>query len=157
MKAMRGLAILVLGPLVAFLSFNRNEVEKRAAEIRKRNAQNERASIPIAAKKAREHWLVRDGDWFGKLPDGSLVRLESPEIKATALKEGRPYCCRWFGEISIKADRWQNSNAAEPKEPFAMTYTIVVQDSKKIEVLETSGPEITPPSAGEVAEFSAAK
>ncbi len=157
MKAMRGLAILVLGPLVAFLSFNRNEIEKRAEEIRRLNAQNARASVPIAVRKAREHWLVRDGNWFGKMPDGSLVRLETPAVKATALKEGRPYCCRWFGEISIKADRWQNSTALESKEPFAMTYTIVVQDSKKIEVLETSGPEITAPSANEIAGFSAAK
>jgi len=157
MNALRGLAILVLGPLVAFLSFNRNEIEKRAEEIRKRNAQNERDAIPRAAKKVRAQWLVQGGDWFGKLPDGSLVRLESPEVKATALKQGRPYCCRWYGEISLKADRWQNSATTETKEPFAMTYTVVVQDSKKIEVLETSGPEITPPGAGELAIFSAAK
>jgi len=157
MKALRGLAILVLGPLALFLGFNRNEIEKRAGQIRRRNAQTERESIPIAARKVREHWLVQGGDWFGRLPDGSLVRLESPQVKATALKQGRPYCCRWYGEISIKADRWQNSTTAEPKEPFAMTYTVVVQDSKKIEVLETSGPEIMPPNAKELAKFPPAQ
>jgi hypothetical protein len=157
MKALRGLAILVLGPLAIFLGFNRDEIEKRAEEIRKRNAQTERESIPIAARKVRQNWLVQDGYWFGRLPDGSLVRLEAPEVKATTLKHGRPYCCRWYGKISIKADRWQSSAVTETKEPFAVACTVLVQDSKRIEVLETSGPEVTAPSAGEAYSFQQGK
>jgi len=157
MKALRGLAILVLGPCVLYLGFNRNEIERRAEEIRRRNALTARASVPIAARKVRENWLVQDRDWFGRLPDGSLVRLESPEVKAEPLKAGRPYCCRWYGEISIKADRWQAFPPRETTEPFSMTYTVLVQDSKCIEATATAGSEITPPNAGEIASFSATK
>ncbi len=157
MKALRGIAILILGALAVLFGFNRNEIEQRAAEIRSRNAQNERASLPIAARKARENWLVRGNDWFGKMPDGSLVRLESPEVSAEPLKIGRPYCCRWYGEISITADRWQTSPPSETKEPFSTTYRVLVQDAKRIEMATESGPEITPPNAAEIAVFSETK
>jgi hypothetical protein len=142
MKAMRGLAILVLGPLVAVLSFNRNEIEKRAGEIRKRNAQNERDGKRMAAQLVRETWHLKGSDWFGRMADGRVFRLESPQVSATTLKEGRPYCCRWFGEISVKADRW-DFGATPEKEPFVKTYTVLVTDSKRAEILENTGPKVT--------------
>ena len=133
------------------------EMRRRVEEIRKRNAANERACIPLAVRHVRERWLIRDGNWFGKLPDGSLVRLDSPEVTVNTVKKGRPYCCRWMGEIAIFARVWRTDPATESTPPFSMTYTVVVQDSSHIDVVEVSRPDVMLPSQGEIRELAAAQ
>ena len=85
---------VLLALAMAFAGCDSGALERQVNEMRERNAANERQCIPLAVRKVRERWLVRDGKWYGKLDDGSLVRLDSPELSTTAVKKGRPYCCR---------------------------------------------------------------
>lgn len=130
-------------------------VERRAVAIRARNAQNDRESSTMSAARVREQWFVRDGQWFGKLGDGSLVRLDSPVISSAPIKQGRPYCCKWLGEVTVAAARWRSQPARDTSQPYCLTYTVLVRDSSRIEVAEVTGVMVVPPSPGEIAAFAA--
>jgi hypothetical protein len=145
----------VLALSVTLAGCGPGDVERRASEIHERNLQNDRLSRAMAVRKVRERWLVRDGKWFGKCDDGSVVRLDSPVVSATAIKKGRPYCCRWLGEVTISAARWRTGRAVEATRPFSVTYTVLVQDSSRIEVVEVSGTDVTPPSPAEIGALAA--
>jgi len=142
---------------MVFAGCDSGALKRQVSEIHERNAANERECIPLAVRKVRDQWLVRDGRWYGKLDDGSLVRLDSPELSTTAVKKGRPYCCRWLGEIAISAKSWRTEPAVATDLPFSLTYTVLVQDSKRIEVVEVSGPDVEPPSPDEIGALAAAQ
>ncbi|MEQ1853874.1 MAG: hypothetical protein ABMA01_20040 [Chthoniobacteraceae bacterium] len=147
MKALGTIAALLIGMVVLSLGIHRNEIERLANDIRIRNARNERESIRKAVATIRAEWQMQGGDWFGRLADGEVIRLEAPQVSVTTLKEGRPLCCRWYGEIAVKADRWDHPGTPE-KEPFLKTYTVLVRDSKQVEILDTTGPEVDFPKSG---------
>jgi len=130
-------------------------VERNAMAIRERNVQNDRESGTLSARKVHEQWFVRDGHWYGKFDDGSLVCLDSPTISATAIKQGRPYCCKWLGEITVAAGHWCTKPASDTSLPYCLTYTVLVRDSSRIEFVQISGPAVRPPLPGEVAGLEA--
>jgi hypothetical protein len=147
----------LLALVVAAAGCDSGDVQRRVNEIRERNEQNDRESRGVAARKVREKWLVRDGNWYGKLEDGSLVRLDAPNVSATPIEKGRPYCCKWLGEITVTADRWRTEPAMDTPAPFSLTYTVLVQDSSRVEFVELSGPQVMPPDAGEIVGLAAAQ
>jgi hypothetical protein len=156
-SAWRGICAGLLVLAMVFAGCDSGEVQRRADEIRERNAQSARLSSAMAVRKVRERWLVRDGKWFGMHDDGSFVRLDSPNVGVTPIKNGRPYCCRWLGEITISAERWRTERPVDTTLPFALTYTVLVQDSARIEVMETSGPDVSQPSPAEISALAAAQ
>jgi hypothetical protein len=148
----------MLVPTVLVLAFvlkgcDRSEVQKRVDEMRERDAANERASIPLAVKHVRASFLIRGNEWFGALEDGTRLRLRSPKISAEPIKKGRPYCCRWLGEITVSAAEWQSDPPMDTSLPFSVSYTVLVQDSKRIEVIEMTGPPIGPLTIEEADSF----
>jgi hypothetical protein len=144
MKALGAIAALLIGMVVLSLGIRRNEIERLANDIRIRNARNERESIRMAVAIIRAGWYVQGRDWIGKLADGKILWLEAPQVSVTTLKEGRPLCCRWYGEIAVKAYPRDHSQTPE-KEPFVKTYTVLVRDWKQVEILAATGPEVRYP------------
>ena len=157
MKPQRWLTACLLALAVTFTACDRSVIEKRAEEIRERNAANERFCIPLAVRAVRENWLVKGNEWFGKMRDGSLVKLRLPVVNAVPLQKGKPYSCRWMGEISITAERWETHPPVDTSVPFSMSYTVLVQDSKRLKIMETTGPDITAPEPHEVLVFQKEK
>jgi len=152
-----GFRFAVIALAVILAGCDSKQVEQRVKEIRERNRGTDRESSSQATRKVREQWLVQNGSWYGKLDDGSLVRLDSPAVTATAIKKGRPYCCKWLGEISITAERWRTEPSMDTSLPFSLTYTVLVQDSARLQFVEISGPTVTPPDPGEIAGLVAAQ
>jgi len=150
-KVCAGLLVIA----VMFAGCDARMVKQRAILIRERNAQNDRESSAIAVRKVREQWLVRDGKWFGKLSDGTLVRLDSLRISSTAIKKGRPYCCKWLGEVTISSGHWWTTSAEDTSLPYSLTYTVLVRDSSRIDFVDTAGVAVIQPSQVEIAGLEA--
>ena len=146
-------AMPVCVPALLLAACDRDGIRQRAEEIRERNAANERVCVPLAVRKVREDFFIRGNEWFGYMADGTRLRLESPKVTVEPIKDGRPYCCKWLGEITVTAERWRTVPPVEMSLPFSMTWTVLVQDSNRVAVTDRSGPEIAPISAEEAASF----
>ena len=149
---MIGIGSLVL--LVLLGSCNRNAVAERAEEIRARNAKLDQVSKAQVYKELRTHWSVRGGAWFGKLPDGSVLRLDAPTVTVTPITDGKPFCCTWMGEVTLQANHWEHRPAPTPLRPFAMKYLALLETGGHYGVAAADGKEIVPANENEIGAFS---
>lgn len=130
---------------------DQNPVEQRATAIRERNARLDEVSRVRVMQEVRKRWLVSGDAWFGKLPDGSVLRLDSPVVTVAPVKAGKSFCCNWLGELSIVANRWQRLPASDFPGPFVMKYRASLESTGRYTLTATAGEEVTPPTAKEIA------
>jgi hypothetical protein len=129
-------------------------VEQRADAIRTRNAKLDQVSKARVMKEMQKHWVVRDGAWYGKLADGTLLRLESPKVTIEPVKEGKPFCCNWMGEASIQADHWERLPTRAGAAPFIVNYRALLEGEGHYSITAMAGPEVSPPDEKEMAAFA---
>ncbi len=88
-------------------------------------------------------WTQRDHAWMGKLPDGSIVRLDGPHATAAPLPS-RAFYSGWHLQLTITSDDWRTYPASPHDKPFSAVYAITRHgvDSWAIDV--TVGPATTP-------------
>jgi hypothetical protein len=133
-----------------FGSCKKSVVEQRAEDIRKHNAMLDRESRIGAVQEVRKYWTANGGAWFGKLADGSLVRLETPVVTVDPVKAGNSFCSSWLGEVTITANRWHSIPAAANSKPFVMKYRAVLENAGHYRLIVTMGLEAARPSVQEM-------
>jgi hypothetical protein len=102
----------------------------------------------------KTYWTRRDHGWLGKLPDGSIVRLESFHATAAPLPS-RAFYSGWHLQLTITSDDWRTYPASSSNsQPFQAVYAITRHgvDNWKIDV--TSGPATAPLQREDVALIS---
>lgn len=142
--------LLVATSLAVLGCDSRSVLQQRKDQIVQKNEALDRKCSAIAMKAIRERWIIDGGTWYGRLPDGSILRLESPEPKVESVHEGRPFYSGWAGTISLTAARWKTSRPVTHTGPFVISYRAFLKDLKNCALEQIEGDDITQPSPAEL-------
>jgi hypothetical protein len=132
-------------------------VEQRTQAIREQNVLLDRSAKFGVMKEVRKRWTIAGDAWFGKFPDGSVIRLDSPTVSISSVKAGKPFCCNWLGEVTIIAKHFERKPTSPAPGPFVMKYDAVMESPGRYSITSHAGPEVAPAGAKEIALLVAAK
>jgi len=119
-------------------------LQERAEQIRQYSDQEDhRYTVEAVHQIERQFWTLRDHAWIGKLPDGTLVRLDAPHA-TTAPLPSRDFYTGWHLQLTISSEDWRTYPASEHAEPFEAVYAITRHGPAKWDIDVTSGPTTVP-------------
>lgn len=136
-----------------FAACERREIDRAKEAVLEQSAKLNHESILIARSEVRRLWAVEGDVWYGKLTDGTVLRLDSPRVESRTKNEGRKPFCRWSGEITVTATRWKSNPPTDTSAPISVTYAILMQDSKRMAIDPLEDIEVEPPTRAEIAAF----
>ncbi len=119
-------------------------LRQRAAEIRRISDKEDRVYASEALHHIqRTYWTLRGHAWLGKLPDGEIVRLDSPRATAAPLPS-RAFYSGWHLQLTISSKDWRSYPAAPHEKPFEAVYAITRHSATSWDI-EVSGGTVTSP------------
>ena len=81
-------------------------------------------------------------------------RSKCPRVESRTKNEGgKPFFCRWSGEISVTATRWKSNPPTDTSAPISVTYSVLMQDSKRMAIDPIDNIEVELPTRAEIAAF----
>jgi hypothetical protein len=146
---------LIVFILIFLAGCDRSVVQERADAIRERNARLDHVSKIRVMREVRKHWVIIGDAWFGRLADGSMLRLDSPVVTVAPVKAGKPFCCNWLGDVTITANRWQSHPVSPSPGPFVMKYQAIMESAENYVLTSITGGGVTPPTVAEMEAFQA--
>jgi hypothetical protein len=143
MPSPRGLTLLVLALLLT--SCKDRALQQRAEQIREFSNKEDRAYITEAFNHIEHnYWSVRGRSWFGKLPDGTIVRLESPHPTIAPLPSAAFYL-GWHLQLTLSADNWSTYPPTPHTRSFAVVYAITRHSATSWDIRVSNGAITAPP------------
>jgi hypothetical protein len=119
-------------------------LQERADQIRQYSDQEDRIYTTQAIHQIEhQFWTLRDHIWMGKLPDGTLVRLDSPRAVAAPLPS-RAFYSGWHLQLTVSSDDWRTDPPSEHSQPFQAVYAITRRGPTNWDIQVTTGPATTP-------------
>ncbi|HEX4086088.1 MAG TPA: hypothetical protein VHY22_14330 [Chthoniobacteraceae bacterium] len=101
-----------------------DRVRQRTEQIRELSAREDRTYMAEAVDRVRHtYWTTRDHSWLGKLPDGSIVRLDAPRAIPAPLLS-RLGMRGWQLQLTIASDTWRTYPNEPHHGPFVTVYAI---------------------------------
>jgi hypothetical protein len=138
----RGLPLLALALLLS--ACDDHALQQRTEDIRQLSNKEDRAYITESFQHIqRTYWTLRDHAWFGKLPDGTIVRLQSPH-PATAPLPSVAFYRGWHLQLTLSADDWRTYPPEPHAAPFTVVYSITRHSATSWEIRVSHGPITTP-------------
>ena len=142
MPSPRGLLLLVLAILLS--GCDDHALQKRTEEIREYSNKEDRAYIAEAFNHVEHtYWTLRDHSWFGRLPDGTIVRLQSPR-PVTAQLPSSAFYRGWHLQLTLSSDNWRTYPASAHKAPFTVVYAITRHSATSWDIRVSNGSITTP-------------
>ena len=142
MPSPRWLLLLALPLLLA--GCDNRALQQRVDQIRQFTSKQDRAFTAEALGQIqRKYWTLRDRSWFGKLPDGTIVRLQSPH-GATAPLSSNAFYRGWHLQLTISSQDWRTYPPAPREEPFEAVYAITRYSATSWDIRVTEGPVTSP-------------
>jgi len=130
---------LPLLPLLLLLSGCDRAVQERAEQIRQLSDREDRAYGEQAISQIEhKYWTLRDHAWLGKLPDGIIVRLDSPHAVAAPLPSSAFYS-GWHLQVTISSDDWRTYPPSSHQTPFEAVYAITRHSADSWDIRVTEG------------------
>jgi len=119
-------------------------LQQRADEIRDfSNKENRAFTADAISHIQRKYWTLREGAWFGRLPDGTIVRLEAPHATAAPLPSSA-FFRGWHLQLTISSEDWRTYPPSDHREPFAAIYAITRHSATNWDIRETNGHVTSP-------------
>jgi hypothetical protein len=145
MRIPRGLTLLaLLAPAISLTGCDDHALQQRAEEIRELSNKQDRAYINEAYLHVqRSYWTLRNHAWLGKLPDGNIVRLQSPHVTAAPLP-GSAFYRGWHLQLTISSEDWRAYPAADHGEPFTVVYAITRHSATSWDIRVSAGTVTAP-------------
>ena len=138
----RWLSLLAVPLLLA--ACDARSLRQRTDEIRLISDHEDRVYASQAVQRIEHtYWTIRDGVWLGKLPDGTIVRLDSPHATAAPLPS-RAFYSGWHLQLTISSDDWRTYPAASNDQPFEAVYAITRHSSTSWDIRVSGGPVTSP-------------
>jgi hypothetical protein len=142
MPSRRWRSLLALPVLLA--GCNDRALEQRTEQIEQLSDRENRVySSEALMHIRRKYWTYRDHAWLGKLPDGTIVRLESPHATAAPLLS-RAFYSGWHLQLTISSEDWRTYPPERHENPFAAVYAITRHSATSWDIRVIDG-EITSP------------
>ncbi len=135
---------LFLALFLLLAGCDQRSLRQRTEEIRQISDKEDRAYASQAVLRIQHtYWTVHDGAWLGKLPDGSIVRLDSPHATAAPLPS-RAFYSGWHLQLTISSEDWRTYPPASYDHPFEVVYAITRHNASNWNIEVSSGPETSP-------------
>ncbi len=80
-------------------------------------------------------------------------RSKNPRLESRTKNEGRKPFCRWSGEFAATATRWKCNPPTDTSAPISFTYSVLMQDSKRMAIEPMDNIEVEAPTCAEIAAF----
>ena len=130
--------------VLLLVSCGKSPLEQRIEQIRQlSNRQDYMFRSAALGQVERKYWTLRGRDWFGKLPDGTLVCLESPDVIPQPLPS-RAFYSGWHLQLTVFSANWRADPAAPAATPFEAVYAITRHSATYWDIRVTSGPITAP-------------
>jgi hypothetical protein len=133
---------LLLIPLLLTACKDR-ALEERTEQIREYSDKEDRVNSAEAIHQIEhQFWTLRDHAWYGKLPDGAIIRLDTPHATAAPLPS-RAFYSGWHLQLTISSDTWRTYPPSTPDHPFRAVYAITRHGPTNWQIDVTAGPTTT--------------
>ena len=143
MPSARWLSLLVL-PLLLVAGCKDRALQQRADEIRRISDQENRVYTAEALSHIRrKYWTPRDNCWLGKLPDGTIVSIQSPHAAAAPLMS-RAFYSGWHLQLTVLSADWRTYPPAPHQQPFEVVYAITRHSATSWDIRVTDGALTSP-------------
>jgi len=128
-------------------------LRKQVAEMRQFSAKEDRTYTAEALEQIkRTYWTMRDHAWMGRMPDGTIVRLDAPHAAAAPLPS-RAFYSGWHLQLTITSEDWRTYPAGRHEQPFQVVYAITRRGLANWEIDVSSGPLTAPLHREDVAQL----
>jgi len=117
-------------------------LKQRAEEIREYSEREDRMFTAQALTQIkRRYWTVKDHSWYGKMQDGTIVRLNNPHVLLEPLPS-REFYRGWHLQMTISSTDWRIYPDGPHAAGFAAVYAITRRSptSWDIRVTNTESP-----------------
>jgi len=142
MPSLRWLSLITLVLLLG--GCDQRSLRQRTEAIRQFSAKEDRAYTVEAVHQVQHiYWTLRDHAWLGKLPDGSIVRLNAPEA-TTAPLPSRAFYSGWHLQLTISSTDWRSDPATPADQPFSVVYAITRRGLNNWNIEVSQGPVTEP-------------
>jgi len=122
MPSLRWLLPIILVSLLS--ACDNHALQQRAGQIRELSDKEDRAYRTEALNHVqRNYWTLRDHSWLGKLPDGTIVQLNSPHVTPAPLPSSAFYR-GWHLQLTISSDDWRTYPPGPHPGAFTVVYAI---------------------------------
>jgi hypothetical protein len=149
---LRRFLTIALLPLL-FPGCDSGMVRQRAEEITRHNEELDRRFSSRAVQLVRRRWVVEGASWYGKMPGGGVVRIESPVVLAEPLHVGKPFYTGWAGDVTVSAVKWETRPATKNRAVFSVKYRVTFKELKEAKIEVIDGPKVEQTTATEVVIF----
>jgi hypothetical protein len=135
--SLRWLTLLALPLLVC--GCDDRGIRQRAEQIKELSDKEDHAySDQALAQIKRRYWTLYDHAWFGKLPNGAIVRLASPHVTAAPLPS-RAFYSGWHLQLTVTSQEWSTDPSAPHRAPFETVYAITRHSATNWDIRVTDG------------------
>jgi hypothetical protein len=119
-------------------------LRQRADELRQISDKEDRVYASEALHRIqRTYWTLRGHTWFGKLPDGEIIRLDSPHATAAPLPS-RAFYSGWHLQLTISSQDWRTYPADPHDRAFEVVYAITRHTFTSWNIRVSGGPLTAP-------------
>ena len=116
-----------------------DRVRQRAQDIRQLSEHEDRTYMAQAVDRIRHtYWTTRNNSWFGKLPDGSIVRLDAPRAIPAPLIS-RIGMRGWQLQLTVTSDIWRTYPDEPHRKPYVTVYAITRYSATAWDIRVTDG------------------
>jgi hypothetical protein len=133
---------------------NDRALQQRAEQIRELSDKEDRAYAAEALGHIqRRYWTLRDHAWYGKLPDGVIVRLDAPHATAAPLPS-RAFYTGWHLQLTVSSEDWRTIPPSPHLHPFRAVYAITRHSATAWDIRLTDGTFTAPLQRADAARLS---
>lgn len=151
LRSHTALAALLLGACLA--GCDSPVVRQRAEDIKRHNDALDRKCSTRAAREVRKRWLIEGDFWYGKLPDGTVLKLQAPVFAVEPHHQGKPFYTGWAGDVVLSAVRWETRPPSNNRPVFSIRYRATFKDLEHCTLEIMDGPKAERASASDVFAF----
>jgi hypothetical protein len=142
MPSPRWLPLLAFSLLLA--GCDDRSLRERTEQIRQFSDKEDRAYASEAFHHIqRTYWTLRDHAWLGKLPDGTIIRLDGPHATAAPLPS-RAFYSGWHLQLTISSEDWRTYPAGSQNGSFEAVYAITRRSATNWDIEVSKGPVTSP-------------
>ncbi len=141
---MRALTRLLILALIWPVAGCDRALKERVEQVREFSAKEDRLYSEQALHEIlREFWTLRDHAWLGKLPDGTIVRLDTPHATMAPLPS-RAFYSGWHLQLTVTSEDWRTYPAAPHEGAYEAVYDITRHNASSWEIDVANGPATAP-------------
>ena len=122
----------------------RRTLDLRIEQIRQYSHHEDRAYAADALRHIQHnYWTRHNGVWYGRMEDGTIIRLDAPRAEPAPLPS-RAFYSGWHLQLTISSEDWRTYPPSPHEGPFQVVYAITRHSAANWNIAVSQGPVTSP-------------